>query len=358
VVDDAMGDEVPADGESDPFEGLTLDEDFIRGADIVEESADARLARLARIDAEHRRLAAEREVQQQALEKSLRRRERKQRRTARGGDHRRRLVVIGVMLAVFAGLVYWNVHNQGSQVGLGTGGLLGRDVTGGTVSSSARPPAGVGEASQPLGSPAPVALESSSYRFMETQPGSSQPVAYDPCRAIHVVMNERTVVPGGGTLVQQGLDEVSRATGLVFVVEGLTDEAPTTNRQSYQPDRYPGRWAPVLIAWTDPAETPGLAGDVAGLGGSSWASDGKASVYVSGDITLDGPDLARVQAGPEGAAGVRSVIEHELGHLVGLDHVDDPTQLMNPTGGSVTAFGAGDLTGLARLGQGECFPKV
>lgn len=357
MADDELGDEVPADGEPDPFEGLTLDEDFIRGADIVEESADARLARLARIDAEHRRLAAEREVQQHALEKSLRRRERKQRRSSRGGDHRQRLVVIAVMLAVFGGLLYWNVHNQGSQVGLGSGGLLGRDVTGGTVSSSARPPAGVGEAAQPLGSPAP-AIESSAYRFMETQPGSSQPVAYDPCRAIHVVMNERTAVAGGGALVQQALDEASMATGLVFIVDGFTDEAPSSDRQSYQPDRYPGRWAPVLIAWTDPVETPGLADDVAGLAGSSWVTDGKGSVYVSGDVMLDGPDLARVQAGPEGAAGVRSVIEHELGHLVGLDHVDDPSQLMNATGGTVTAYADGDLTGLARLGQGACFPKV
>ena len=31
---------------------------------------------------------------------------------------------------------------------------------------------------------------------------------------------------------------------------------------------------------------------------------------------------------------------------------------MNPAGGTVTTYADGDLTGLARLGKGECFPDV
>ena len=58
------GDEGELDEGPDPFEGLTLDDDFIRSASVVEESAEERLARLAAIDAEHKRLAAEREVRQ------------------------------------------------------------------------------------------------------------------------------------------------------------------------------------------------------------------------------------------------------------------------------------------------------
>lgn len=49
---------------------------------------------------------------------------------------------------------------------------------------------------------------------------------------------------------------------------------------------------------------------------------------------------------------------HELAHVVGLDHVDDPTQLMNPEGTGVTEFAAGDLAGLAVLGGGQCVPEL
>ncbi|MDP9497989.1 MAG: M10 family metallopeptidase domain-containing protein [Actinomycetota bacterium] len=44
---------------------------------------------------------------------------------------------------------------------------------------------------------------------------------------------------------------------------------------------------------------------------------------------------------------------HELGHLVGLAHVEDPGQLMHPQG-RIAAYGAGDLRGLAAAGSGPC----
>jgi predicted Zn-dependent protease len=50
---------------------------------------------------------------------------------------------------------------------------------------------------------------------------------------------------------------------------------------------------------------------------------------------------------------------HELGHLVGLDHVDDPGQLMYPvTALAVTDYAAGDLRGLHRLSTGPCAPDL
>lgn len=49
---------------------------------------------------------------------------------------------------------------------------------------------------------------------------------------------------------------------------------------------------------------------------------------------------------------------HELAHVVGLDHVDDPTQLMYAENSGQLDFGAGDRAGLALLGTGECVPRL
>jgi hypothetical protein len=336
------------DDVDDPFAGLTLDDAFVAGASVREESADERLARLARIEAEHRRLADERRVQQEALDRSLRR---QARRRGRVGGHRQRFLVISLMLVVFAGLLVWNVRK-------GTASLAYVDASAGSVTSSARPRAGVGASEEPLGTPPPLARESSAYAFMATQEGSDEPVAYDPCRVIHVVVNGRTAFLGSDEMVQGALVAASTATGLQIVYDGLTDEGPSTNRAPYQPDRYGETWAPVLISWTDPTEVAELDGDIAGLGGSVWVTQGSGSVYVTGSIELDGPQIADIQL-REGTASARSVIEHELGHVLGLDHVNDPSQLMNPTGnGVVTTYADGDRTGLWHLGQGACYPDV
>ena len=44
---------------------------------------------------------------------------------------------------------------------------------------------------------------------------------------------------------------------------------------------------------------------------------------------------------------------------MGLDHVDDGSQLLHPqTVPGVTDFADGDLTGLTRLGRGPCVPEL
>ena len=115
----------------------------------------------------------------------------------------------------------------------------------------------------------------------------------------------------------------------------------------------------MLIAWSSPEEVPQLAGNVAGRGGSTAVSvSGRRAALVSGQVALDAPDLARIMLRPDGPAYVRAVILHELGHVVGLDHVDDPTQLMHAENSGLTGFAAGDLAGLALLGSGPCVPEL
>jgi hypothetical protein len=193
---------------------------------------------------------------------------------------------------------------------------------------------------------------SHAFTFMETQDSSSDPVTYDPCGPIHLVVDSRTMVHDGMRLLQDGLDEVQDATGLTFIVDGLVDEPPLSGGAIFAADGEP---RPVRVSWSDPRAETELKGKVSGVGGSAWveSSDGR-RWYVTGTIVLDGPQIARVIERPHGWQAARAIVMHELGHLVGLDHVDVPGQLMQPElRWSHTTWGVGDRKGLAALG-GDC----
>jgi len=222
------------------------------------------------------------------------------------------------------------------------------------------PAPGLGEAKTPLASPPPVKHVSDSHTYLATQPNGVTPVTWDPCRSIHYVTRTAGAPAGGAQALAAAIDRVSAATGLQFVDDGPTDEAPDPQRAPFQPTRYGDRWAPVLIAWSTPQESPALDGKVVGIGGPiTERSTGHPDVHVSGSVTLDAPALAEILSAKGGGKLARAIVMHELGHLVGLGHVDDATQIMNPEADpDVTRFGAGDLTGLAALGAGPCAPWV
>ena len=220
------------------------------------------------------------------------------------------------------------------------------------------PPPGVEAADSPLGRP-PVTSPSNAYVLLPSPDPAQAFVAYDPCRPVHYVVRPDNAPDGGEELIRQAVAEVSAATGLRFVHDGVTSEGPSDGRKPYQQDRYGNRWAPVLIAWSTPEESPRLEGKVAGFGGSGHAgvSDGP-SALVTGQVALDAPALKEIMQRPTGPLLVRAVIMHELGHVVGLDHVDDPKQLMNADNTGVTEFAAGDRAGLAAMGSGVCIPEL
>ncbi|MDQ0757284.1 hypothetical protein QFZ61_003271 [Arthrobacter sp. B3I4] len=220
------------------------------------------------------------------------------------------------------------------------------------------PPPGVEAARAPLGLP-PAASPSKAFVLQPVSDLSQPFVAYDPCRPIHYAVRPENAPAGGEELIRQAVAEVSAATGLRFVSDGTTAEAPGDQRKPYQPDRYGNRWAPVLIAWSTPAQSPRLEGKVAGFGGSARAeASDRRSAFITGQVVLDAPDLSTIMQRPNGPMQVRAIIMHELGHVVGLDHVDDPTQLMNAENSGVLGFAEGDRAGLAVLGGGPCIPEL
>jgi hypothetical protein len=223
-----------------------------------------------------------------------------------------------------------------------------------------QPPPSREEAAHPLGAPPVVPAGAGKFEVAIDQPGDpSVPVAWDPCRPIHYVVNPAGAPSDGASLIRAAITRVQTATGLHFVDDGPTAEKTSKDRKAYQPALYSSaRWAPVLVSWSDENTTPALAGYVAGFGmpQAVYASRDRL-VYVTGQVTLDRRQLSLASA-PDRAV-VRAIILHELGHLVGLDHTSDRSQIMfSEAQFNVRDYGIGDRRGLARLGTQACFPGV
>jgi hypothetical protein len=184
-----------------------------------------------------------------------------------------------------------------------------------------------------------------SYAFMQTQRGSDEPVAYDPCRPVEVLVNPQGAPDNYGELVDTGLAHASEATGLKFTRVGLTDDREVSTGGLAQR-------RPVLIAWATSDEVPDLAGEVAGIGGSAAVGPPGRMRYVTGQVLLDRDLFASF--GADQAPYAQAIVDHELGHLVGLGHVDDPGELMYEEALERITYGPGDREGLARLGSVDC----
>lgn len=193
------------------------------------------------------------------------------------------------------------------------------------------------------------------YAFLETRPGGCVPVRFNPCEPIHYVLNTALAPPGAVDDLREAIRRVEAATGLTFVDDGQTDEPASIGRRISQPERYPNRWAPVLIVWAHGQEfrmeptNPG--------GGRSFQVDG---VYVSGVLIVNVDAVAEDhgRSRPVGGFGEGTtwgrVFIHELGHLLGLGHVARSDQIMFTELGvqrGDAVFHAGDLAGLRLLGR-------
>jgi hypothetical protein len=222
------------------------------------------------------------------------------------------------------------------------------------------PTPGHDAARTPRGHPLPPPPGGGAYTFISTQTDGVSPVAYDPCRPLHYVVRPDGAPAGGEEAITAAIARISEVTGLQFIADGWTDEPTTLDRPIFQAARYGDRWAPVLIAWESDVQNPALAGDIVGEGGSTAVSRGDGpQVLVTGTVSLDAGQFPQILHRRNGTAIARAIVLHELGHLVGLGHVDDDQQLMYPeTRGDVVDFAAGDLTGLAAVGSGRCVPDL
>ena len=197
---------------------------------------------------------------------------------------------------------------------------------------------------------APDAPQGGSYSFLVEQAG--RPVGYDPCRPVRYQVNPQGAPPQWRSLVSRSIASVEQATGLRFEDDGTTDARDFFRRRTALLQRP----LPVLIGWAPASEIDGLEGDVAGLGGSTTGEPtalGRVHLQT-GSVVLDQDAFARMARDDDARTEMEGVLTHELGHVVGLGHVDDPGELMNATYLGQRGFGPGDLAGLAILGKVPC----
>ena len=201
----------------------------------------------------------------------------------------------------------------------------------------------------------------STYAFLQTQPSGSDPVTFDPCEAIHYVIRDVPEVQGASPadlerrteVVHRAVARISAASGLAFVYDGPTTEAPSDERPLTSP-LYASTFAPVLVAWSDPEETPRLEDLTVGVGGGrSLPVSGGRLELVTGMVRLDTPDLGAELDTRHGREYAEAVVVHELAHVLGAGHAEDDRELMGETTGP-TELGEGDRYVLSRLGQGPC----
>jgi hypothetical protein len=167
------------------------------------------------------------------------------------------------------------------------------------------------------------------------------PVRWNPCVAIPYSVNLGGYDASFRQVITEAVERLEAATGLPLVPVGDTTYMPTSTNGA----QFPGATSAMVIALGDELQTDQVPGNVVGRTVITYFTTiGRATVVIDmGDIG---------SSAPWSGTGLGPVLMHELGHAVGLDHVNDPSQLMNPftSPNGPKTYSAGDLTGLWQLG--------
>ena len=187
--------------------------------------------------------------------------------------------------------------------------------------------------------------EPGSYKVSLTDKG--EPVRWCT-HQVGVVINDTQAPAGARKDLETALRRVSALSGIQFKVIGNSTQIPDKNYHLTPGSPYP----PILIAWAYASQTGMLNPNISASAVANPAETDAGLRYVTGSmaINIDHDILYRPGFGKGMSRG--NLYLHELGHVLGLAHVDDERMLMNPTVGpkSPDGFATGDRRGLLALG--------
>ena len=195
----------------------------------------------------------------------------------------------------------------------------------------------------PTASPVLPDAPAGSFKFSDLDK-SGLPIRFEACKLLtwSVYGSDQEIA-----LTREAMVLLETSTGMTLKEVAYDGFLPLIDPLPSSPSSRTG----IVVRWSSEAEVPDLAGSVAGVTQSLWWSLGGKSWRSFSAISLEstGETLTRV-----GGNSAWSVLLHELGHAVGLAHVEDLNQIMFPTTwyGTSDRYQQGDLAGLARVGRG------
>jgi hypothetical protein len=191
-----------------------------------------------------------------------------------------------------------------------------------------------------------------SYRF-DSADSKGRPVTWRPCSRVAIVLNPVGAPSWAEAALRGAIADVRARSGVRLSYAGRSTAVPKANwgQAGHLSDGY---WRPVLVAWVEASSPHLVPGSSATTTSVMTRTAEGLTRRVAGLITVNREHNPLYPTSAQVGWSLRLLLQHELGHLVGLDHVADPTQLMYPQAGHTRGWGAGDLSGLRKLGSTRC----